>query len=91
MSLGCGFRSEHHLSDYRHVRVLNALSDSKERHITAICLFAECPLQELHVMAEIGLVRFSDVVTGGKRMQITSRGLDFLAHSRGGAAAPHRT
>lgn len=73
------------MSDHRHVRVLNALSDSKERPVTAICLFAECPLRELHVMADTGLIRFTETAAGGgKRMQITLRGLDFLIHTRGG-------
>lgn len=79
------------MSDHRHVRVLNALSDQKERNVTAVCLFAECPLEELRIMADTGLVRFNETAGGsGKRMQITAQGLDLLTHTRGGTVPPRR-
>jgi hypothetical protein len=63
-------------------RVLLALSDSKERHITAVCLVAECSHHEIHNMAEAGLLRSPDVLAGGKRVQITPKGLELLIRYR---------
>jgi hypothetical protein len=62
----------------RVARVLHALSDNKERHTTAVCLLTECSLNQLQEMADAGVLRLSEPLNGGKRVQITTKGLESL-------------
>jgi hypothetical protein len=64
------------------LKVLDALADGRTRRAGDLCAAFDCDMHVLEEIARSGLVRFLDVLGGGKTICITPRGLELVLRNR---------